>query len=112
MDIYHIYERVRAPAFLLLVLQNSKHTLPGIICTWLQQYKKPQIQQPGTTFSNLSDELRLPGGHRNCCRFATLTGTYQGSHICLAECWTNGNFGATKSRTTEYQVSYREINQW
>ena len=58
-------------------------------CTWLQ-YKKRQIQAPGTTFSTFSDEVRLEGGHGNCSRFATLTGVHQGAHICLAKLWFKG----------------------
>ena len=41
--------------------------------------------KPGITFSNFSDEVRLEGGHENCCRFATLTGVHQGAHACLAK---------------------------
>ena len=39
---------------------------------WLQ-YKIPQIQAPGTTFSNCGDEVGMEGDHGNFCRFATLT---------------------------------------
>ena len=53
--------RVRACSF----YSSKKHA-------WLQ-YKKPQIQAPGT-FSSFSDKVRLEGGHGNCCRFAPLTG--------------------------------------
>ena len=56
--------------------------------TWLQ-YKKWQIQVPGTAFSNFSDEVGMEG-HGNCCRFATLTGVHQGAHICLAKWWIKG----------------------
>ena len=35
------------------------------------QYEKKQIQQPGTTFSNLSDTVVVPRGHENSYRFAT-----------------------------------------
>ena len=52
-------------------------------CTWLQ-YKKPQIQVPGTTFPNLDVEVGMEDV-RNCYRFATLTGVHQGAHICLAK---------------------------
>ena len=44
--------------------------------SWLQ-YKKRQIQAPGTTFSTCSDEVSMEGGHGNCCQFATLTGVHQ-----------------------------------
>ena len=57
--------------------------------TWLQ-YKKRQIQAPGTPFSIFGDDVGMEGGHGNCCRFATLTGVHQGAHICLAKYWMNG----------------------
>ena len=49
--------------------------------TW-SQYEKLKIQEPGTTFSNFSDEIRLEGGPEKCCRFGKLTGVHQGAHIC------------------------------
>ena len=49
---------------------------------WLQ-HEKPQIQASGTTFSIISDEVRLEG-HLSCCRFATPTGLHQGAHNSLA----------------------------
>ena len=52
--------------------------------TWLQ-YKKRQIQTPGTTFSNFGNEVGMEGGHGNCCRFVALTGVHQGAHISLAK---------------------------
>ena len=61
--------------------------------TWLQ-YKKRQIQVPGTTFSNFSDEVEMEGGHANCGRFATLTGVHQGAHICVANYGLMEKFGA------------------
>ena len=57
--------------------------------TWLQ-YKTPQIQAPGTTFSFFGDEVGVQGGHGNCCRFATLAGVHQGAHICLTKLWIHG----------------------
>ena len=44
----------------------------GTKYAWLQ-YKIPQIQAPGTTFSNCGDEVGMERDHRNWCRFATLT---------------------------------------
>ena len=41
---------------------------------WLQ-YKKPQIEAPGTTFSIFSDEVRLEEGDGNCCRFCHTHGS-------------------------------------
>ena len=69
---------------LLLLLQQQKYT-------WLQ-YKTPQVQASGTNTSIFSDEVHVEGGHRNCCRFATLTGVHQGAHICHANYWINGQF--------------------
>ena len=57
-------------------------SIPGTLTT--------TIQAPGTTFSTFSDEVRLEGGHGNCCRFATLTGVHQMPHICLAKLWFKG----------------------
>ena len=51
--------------------------------TWLQ-YKKPQIQAPGTTFSIVSDEVRLWRTRKLLSFFATLRGVHQGARICLA----------------------------
>ena len=72
-------KRVRAPLLFL----------PSKTYTWLQ-YEKPQIQAPGTTFSSFGDEVWMVGGHGNCCRFATLTGVHQGTHISLAKNWIKG----------------------
>lgn len=55
-----------------------------------RQNKKPQVQQPGTTFSNFSDELRLQRGHRNCYHLGALTGVHQRIRSCLARYWING----------------------
>ena len=63
----------------LLLLQQQQ--------LFLATVKKGQIQAPGTTFSTLSDEVRLERGHGNCCRFATLTELHQGAHIFLAKLW-------------------------
>ena len=60
------------------------------VLAYSSQYEKPKIQAPGTTSSNFSDEAR-PGGHGECCRFATLTGVHQGAHICPANFWLGGN---------------------
>ena len=59
--------------------------------TWLQ-YKKSQNQVPRTAFSTFDNEVRLEGGHGNCCRLATLTGVHQGAPICLAKFWFEGKF--------------------
>ena len=75
-------KRVRAPA--------PSTTVKN---TWLKQCKKRQIQAPGTTFSTFSDAVRLGGGHRNCCRFAALTGEHQGAHIPRLPCQIS-NFGS------------------
>ena len=61
--------------------------------TW-QQYKKRQIQVPGTTFSTSNDGVCLGGGHGNCCRFATLTGVHQSAHICLSKLWFKAKVGS------------------
>ena len=45
------------------------------------QYKIPQIQAPGTTFSIFGDEVGMEGDHGNCCRFATLTPECVEEHI-------------------------------
>ena len=55
---------------------------------WLQ-YKKPQFQAPGTTFSISSNEVRLEGVHGNCYRVAKLAGVHQGAHVFLGNQWTN-----------------------
>ena len=54
------------------------------------QYKKQQIQAPGHIFSDISDEVRIEGGHGNCRRFGTLTGVHQRGFICLGKLRING----------------------
>ena len=73
----------REPIFAKRVPGTSTYVMSSKKYTRLQ-YKKRQIQAPGTTFSTFSDGVRLEGGHGNCCRFATLTAVHQGAHICLA----------------------------
>lgn len=68
-----------APAFLLFV--PKQHTVYqvyflGTCARRVYDYTKPQIQAPGTTFSIFSDEVRLEGGHGNCCSFGTLKGVH------------------------------------
>ena len=60
----------REQIFLKRVPGTSTYVVSSKKYAWLQ-YKKRQIQAPGTTFSTFSDEVRLEGGHGNCCRFAT-----------------------------------------
>ena len=55
------------------------------------QYERPEIQAPGTTFLNFSDEDRPEGGDGTCCRFGTLTGEHRGVHICPVNYWLDGN---------------------
>ena len=77
--------RVRAPA-----PSTAARKYPWLQC------KQPQIQARRTTFFLIfSDEVGLEGGHGSCCRFATLTGVYQGAHICLARKWINAKFRST-----------------
>ena len=59
---------------------------------------KQQIRASGTTFSTFSDDVRLDGGHGNCCRFATITGVHQGAHICLAKLCFKGKVRSYDSR--------------
>ena len=60
---------------------------PGILrvlrqkTQYLATAQEAENQTPGTTFQNISDEVRPEGGHEKCCRFVTHTGVYQGAPI-------------------------------
>ena len=66
---------------LKLIRARAPSTTVKNILGYLVQYEKTQVQAPGTTFSTFRDEVRLEGGHGNCCCFATFTEVHQGAHI-------------------------------
>ena len=74
-----------------------------------KKYEKLKIQAPGTTFSNLSDEVRPEGGHGKCFRFGHSRKCTMELTSALPKFGWMGTFGAIIEQKNEKTSQKRTV---